>query len=185
MKWNKRKSGFWGVAMLLLTAAACQQNGSAVSSPSDIRLKMPERPAAQATAPENTISTAAVKPKTLTEQGNKYRIDPFKPLFIAPVGEDKRPVIGSKPMTLPFDLSQYRLTGVLKGRGGALALVEDAAGRGHVLSPGRVFVDQSMVVMSVQDTRVLFEERYTDTEGNERTRQRELKLESPKTRQSS
>lgn len=186
MKWDVRSTLVPALGILMMLGA-CRPAAGPASARNDIRLKMPERPAVQAPMPSIGFSEAvpATRKGQTAEQDDEQKIDPFRPLFVAYRSDGAETVVGSRPSTPPFDLSGYRLTGVLKGPNGALALVEDATGRGHVLSPGRTFGDTGMVVVEIRDTGVLFQERYVDTEGNPGTRQRELKRESADARRSS
>ena len=110
------------------------------------------------------------------------KIDPFEPLF------KEKPEIKSgsptyaetnrKPtMALEkIDLSQLSLTGIILAVSGNKALVQEASGRGHVISTGTSIGIHGGRVTEVQKDRVIVKEKMKDVMGRIFFQETELKL---------
>lgn len=135
--------------------------------------------------------TAAPLPKGDTDKYVAYnqagRIDPFEPLFKE---EPKAPA--PKPVALKseapprqltplerMDLSQLKLVGIVRVGGGSKALVEEASGKGYIITKGTFIGIHSGKVVDILPDRIVVEEKDEDIYGNVTILKRELKFQRP------
>jgi type IV pilus assembly protein PilP len=92
------------------------------------------------------------------------RRDPFVPL-----SRIRRPLTESKEPATPlesYDLSQFRLVGVIVGKGASKAMVVAPDGKSYVIAKGVRIGKNSGVVIEINGDAVLVEEKYYDFSGN-------------------
>jgi len=92
------------------------------------------------------------------------RRDPFVPL-----SRIRRPVSESVEPETPlqsFDLSQFRLIGVIVGKGASKAMVVAPDGKSYVLAKGVKIGKNNGVVMEINSDAVRVMEKYYDFSGN-------------------
>ncbi len=124
------------------------------------------------------------------------KVDPFEPLF-KPEEEEEEPAedesaeeatTAEKPKKkkrIPrtplerMDLNQLKLVGIIRAESGNRALVEEASGKGYIISKGTYIGIHSGQVARILRDRVIVEEEYEDIRGEITTRERELKIEKP------
>lgn len=124
------------------------------------------------------------------------KIDPFEPLFKPPKPEEappeEEPAEESETADKPrkkrriprtplekMDLNQLKLVGIIRAESGNRALVEEASGKGYIISKGTYIGIHSGQVSEILKDRVVVEEEYEDIKGEITTRKRELKIEKP------
>ncbi|MGD9329738.1 MAG: pilus assembly protein PilP [Desulfobacterales bacterium] len=134
---------------------------------------------------EAVAETQSTKPKRMP-YNPVGRIDPFAPLY----KEDKekvpqqvvaRPKVPERPRTPleKLDLGQLKLTAIVTTQGFKKALVEEASGKGYVVSLGtKIGLERGSVVEIAQD-RIIIEHKDEDEFGKENSKKRELKLQKP------
>lgn len=112
------------------------------------------------------------------------KIDPFVPLFKEePV---KTPQSGTKrekrepstPLEM-VDLSQLKLTAVLRSPSGLRAMVEDPAGKGYIIGIGTYIGTHSGKVVKIMKDRIVVEEEIEDALGHIVNQDTELKFQKP------
>jgi len=92
------------------------------------------------------------------------RRDPFVPL-----SRIRRPMESPDEPETPlqrYDLSQFRLAGVIVGKGASKAMVIAPDGKSYILSEGVKIGKNSGVVITISSESVLVEEKYFDFSGN-------------------
>ncbi len=161
----------------------------------------PEAPEAPAAAPPVEVETpppaeVAEAPAPVLETGmadifgkegrlysSKGRVDPFEP-FLHKAEAKATPgiqqILQIRPPRTPLekvDLSQLKLTAVLQTSGQTQALVEEASGKGYVVTEGTYIGTQGGRVSKILKDRVVVKERYLDVFGKIAVRDRELKLQ--------
>jgi Tfp pilus assembly protein PilP len=111
------------------------------------------------------------------------KIDPFAPLFSEDRGsaDDSMDSKPKRPLTPleKIDLSQLQLVAILRTQNGNKAMVEDATGKGYVLTPGTFIGINSGKVKQILRDRVVVEETKKDFLGKQTIDTRELKLQKP------
>lgn len=130
--------------------------------------------------PKSEISLINTKVVPLYDPAGK--IDPFEPLF------KETPKIKSAPWTYTdtgrkpttelekIDLSQLRLTGIILAASGNKALIQEASGRGHVISKGTYIGTHGGRVSGVLRDMVIVEEKMKDVTGRLFIQKIELQL---------
>jgi len=114
----------------------------------------------------------------------KGKIDPFEPLF-----KEKKVVaqteVKKKKKRIPrtplerIDLSQLKLVAIVLAKSGNRAMVEEASGKGYVISTGTYIGTNSGKVVKIDKDRVVVAEEVEDVTGNVSIRNSELKLPKP------
>lgn len=117
------------------------------------------------------------------------RVDPFEPLFReepeAPPAattekkdEPEKPARRLTPLER-LDLSQLKLVGIIRAPSGDRALVEEASGKGYIITRGTYIGIHSGQVVEIQENAVVVEEKHEDVFGDVNIRRRELKFQRP------
>lgn len=166
-------------------------SGTAVSSSSD---------ASQIPPPEVVGKTDTIQKKS-DEAGQKPligdagpaavsynpagKIDPFVPLLkdeSAKALQAEKPKREKREPTTPLemiDLSQLKLTAVVRTPSGLKAMVEESTGKGYLVGMGTYMGIHSGKVVNIQKDRIVVEEEVEDALGNIVTRNTELKFQKP------
>jgi Tfp pilus assembly protein PilP len=112
------------------------------------------------------------------------RLDPFNPFLYKPEPEvtateqEQLQIRAPQTPLERMDLAQLRLTSVLRMAGRSRALVEEATGKGYVISEGTYIGNKGGQVSKILPDRVIIEEKYLDIYGKVAARERELKLQN-------
>lgn len=111
------------------------------------------------------------------------KIDPFEPLFKETPeiksGSPQHADTGGNTALEKIDLSQLKLTGIILAASGNRALVQEATGRGHVISKGTPIGTHGGRVAGVLQDKVIVKERMKDVRGKFFFQETELKLNKP------
>jgi type IV pilus assembly protein PilP len=75
-----------------------------------------------------------------------------------------------------IELSQLKLVGIIVSPDGNKALLEDATGKGYVISNGSYIGTNAGKVVEIQKDRVIVAEEVQDARGNVTIQRKELKL---------
>ncbi len=140
----------------------------------------PPPPAGAASPPSDSLKSSL--PGTLPHYNPVGRVDPFSPLFKdEPTGGAAKKKKPQRPLTPleKIDLSQLKLVAVLRAESGNRAMVEDASGKGYVLTNGTYVGINSGRVVKILSDRVVVEEQLEDYMGRTLKTERELKLQKP------
>lgn len=140
--------------------------------------RIPKDTPDERTVPANSLLAQNTPP----EYNSKNKIDPFQPLF-----EDKPQVDNDQFIPIDagrtkktalekIDLSQLKLTGIVLAAGGNKGLVQEASGRGHVISQGTYIGTRGGRVTGIQKNRVIIEEKLKDLYGKIYIAEKELRL---------
>ncbi|MFH0727581.1 MAG: pilus assembly protein PilP [Pseudomonadota bacterium] len=113
------------------------------------------------------------------------KIDPFAPIFkdTPPVEEEsvEKKIVRRRPLTPleKIDLSQLKLVGVIRAESGNRAMVEDATGKGYVITKGSYVGIYGGRVVQIERDRAFIEEEVEDIFGKISATRKELKLQKP------
>jgi type IV pilus assembly protein PilP len=77
------------------------------------------------------------------------------------------------------DLSQLKLVGIIRAQSGNRALVQEASGKGYIVTKGTYIGIRCGRVSEIEKDKVIVEEEDIDFSGEITTRTRELKLQRP------
>jgi type IV pilus assembly protein PilP len=114
------------------------------------------------------------------------KIDPFMPLFKeGPKAKVETPQKVEREKRIPrtplerIDLSQLKLVGIIQSSNGNKGLVEEASGKGYIISIGTYMGTNGGKVIEISKDRVIAEEEVDDVLGKLTLQKRELKLQKP------
>ena len=120
------------------------------------------------TAPVSQAPSPEVKEEEKKEAEFVYiaegRRDPFVPLSAI-----RRPLeVSTEPATplQSYDLAQFRLVGVIVGKGASKAMVVAPDGKSYVLAKGVKIGKNNGVVIEITSDVILVQEKYYDFSGN-------------------
>ena len=125
-------------------------------------------------------SLMGAKEKFYTRKG---RIDPFEPFLRAPEPEtsaDTQAELNRRVPRTPLekiDLSQLKLTGVLRAEGKTRALVQEVSGKGYIVDEGTYIGNKGGQVSKILKDRIMVSEKALDVFGKITVLERELKLQ--------
>jgi type IV pilus assembly protein PilP len=145
-----------------------------------------EQPKVPVKAVQKPVSSSTVKlvPAPLTSQFDfSGKKDPFKPdssLLVAnaPVSDDlKKTLRGGLPIH-SFDVSQFRLIGIVTGAKENQAMVVDPNGKGYVLKPGMTIGKNDGKITAINISGVDVVEQFKDDGG--RVRKENIRISLPK-----
>ena len=75
-----------------------------------------------------------------------------------------------------FELTQYRLLGVITGKGESKARVKAPEGKSYILTEGVRIGKNAGVIIDINSQVILVEEKYFDFSGNVRTNIQEIRV---------
>lgn len=113
----------------------------------------------------------------------KGRIDPFEPFLRKPEADVAAGGTSKLKQRVPrtplekIDLSQLRLTAVLRMPTRTKALVQESSGKGYVINEGTYIGNKGGQVSKILKDRMMVEEKYLDVFGKISVREREMKLQ--------
>jgi len=183
-----------------LLATGCDSGTEKPVKKTVVRQKIMTSPKAKAPGPEKATSsaaTAASQPAagrsaqntrlaSIKPYSSVGKTDPFVPLFRKNEAADDQSVASPRkkrkkrvPRT-PLervDLSQLKLTGIIRSPQGNKALVEEATGKGYVVGVGTYLGNQGGKITEILDDRVIVEEEIENPLGEIKKVPRQLKLQ--------
>uniref|UniRef100_A0A7C4ML33 Pilus assembly protein PilP n=1 Tax=Desulfatirhabdium butyrativorans TaxID=340467 RepID=A0A7C4ML33_9BACT len=114
------------------------------------------------------------------------KIDPFQPLIREePVEKASLDSKTQRKKRIPqtplerLDLSQLRLTAIIRTASGYRALVEESTGKGYIIGVGTYLGLNGGRVVAIHKDRFVLEEEIEDALGNVKTEQRDIRLPKP------
>ena len=138
------------------------------------------------TAENNSDLVEASLKELASTYDPKGRFDPFEPLFKeepeAPVAQSKKSERKHRIPQTPLEriaLSQLKLSAIIRAPSGNRALVEDATGKGYVVTNGTYIGLNSGKVVQITKDRVIVEEEIENVLGELTLKNSELKLQKP------
>lgn len=113
------------------------------------------------------------------------RFDPFEPLFKEEPESEPQVTGKKKTKRLPqtplerVSLSQLKVSAIIRAPSGNRALVEDATGKGYVVTNGTYMGLNSGKVIKIEKDRIVVEEEIENVLGELTLKNTELKLQKP------
>lgn len=180
---NKSNSSLAVALVCALLFAACSKEQTPAPAPE------PTQPikaaAAQPKPVQKQASSAALRlPPPLVNQFDfSNKKDPFKPFVAAKVETKNTPAARKRALrnALPihsFDVSQFKLIGIITGGRENQAMVTDPGGKGYVLKVGMSIGKNDGKIISISSNGVGILEQFTDDNG--RVRKENIKLTLPR-----
>lgn len=175
--------------------AAAQQPESKVKTAQKTTLKPKTKLAAVTTQAESEAKdkkmvaslAPTVQKLVLLDSTNVYnpqgKVDPFEPLFQekAAVVLPRKKIKTRKRLTPleKLDLSQLQLVGVIRSLSGNRALVEDAAGKGYVVTKGTYIGTRYGKIVEILADRIIVAEEVENIYGKVSVQKRPLIIQKP------
>jgi Tfp pilus assembly protein PilP len=134
---------------------------------------------------ENDLSFTVEKTTRWPELYNpENKIEPFMPLFReGPKTEMSQKIEREKRIPRTplerIDLSQLKLVGIIQSSSGNKGLVEEASGKGYIISLGTYMGTNGGKLVEMSKDRIIIEEEVDDILGKLTLQRRELKLQKP------
>jgi len=147
-------------------------------------VKTTSSPAAlQPSAPDPAAEIAKMQSEAIPAYDPHGRIDPFIPLFkdegpLAGAEKERKGRIPRTPLEM-IDLGQLKLVAVMRTPRGNKALVEEASGKGYIVTKGTYLGVNSGKVVKILKDRIIIEEEVESIVGKSTIQERELKLQKP------
>lgn len=119
-------------------------------------------------SPAKQVPAPVVQEEETRQEAFVYVTDGRRDPFV-PLSRIRRPIETSNEPATPlqsYDLSQFRLAGVIVGKGASKAMVIAPDGKSYILSEGVKIGKNSGVVITINSESVLVEEKYYDFSGN-------------------
>jgi type IV pilus assembly protein PilP len=130
------------------------------------------------TPPKKKEEKAAVEkkepPYTYNPVGKR---DPFKPFLV--LGPKKPSPTARLTPLQRYDVSELKLVGILKGPTGYRALVEDASGKGFIVTKGTLIGHENGRVNEIRKDRVIVKQTYKDIFGQIKDKEISIRLRKP------
>lgn len=146
-------------AFIFSGLVGCSEEPSPTPQPKVTKVKTP--PAKQVVVPDVKAEEEKEAEFVYVTEGRR---DPFVPLT-----RIRRPLVASAEPATPlqrYDLSQFKLVGVIVGKGASRAMVVAPDGKSYILAKGVKIGKNNGVVISINSEVVLVEEKYFDFSGN-------------------
>ena len=176
---NKPAQFLCAALVCMLTVSACKKEQPPPPA------AHPKKPApVQAKAIQKPVSSAQVAAAPASSQFDfSKKKDPFKPFITvkaAPAdnaGPSGRPLRNALPIH-SFDVSQFKLIGVISAGKDSQAMVTDPGGKGYVLKTGMTIGRNGGKVIAITSRNVDVLEQFRDDNG--RVRKETIKLTLPR-----
>ncbi len=159
--------------MLLIgtVVAACSDSGKMPTTATPIATKPTTSPVtSRVTSSATTTVVETVQPVyTYNPAGRR---DPFAPIITK---EEKKAKAGDRPPLERYNLSEFKLTGLIWQGFGYNALVEGPDGKGYVVRVGTIMGPNRGVVKKITQEKMVIEEKFKNFSGG--TERKEIVIE--------
>ena len=163
-----------GIALLLIWGC---EGGSKPAKPTVVKRQRPERLPAQKKEEKVAEKVTDQKKEPVYSYNPAGKRDPFKP-FITLGPKKQIPTARLTPLQR-YDVSELKLVGILKGAAGYRALVEDASGKGFIITKGTPIGRENGRVKEIHDDRVIIKQTHKNIFGEIKEREISIRLKKP------
>lgn len=178
---------FIAALVIMLMGSGCEFLGGLLGTSEKPRVAPPTRaktppPARPAAAPPAPAEKAPAAPEAISPddviKAEEFRYvsaekrDPFRPFIVLARAPGEPPL----PPLQRYEIAQLRLVGIVLGGDRSRAMVEDASGKGYVVSRGTRIGRRNGVVVRIEKDRLIVEEQYKDSAGNLKSKEVSMKL---------
>jgi len=167
---------------LLMTA--CGKDQEQTSVPPKPPVQMPKAAVAQGKPVQTQVSSSLrIIPSSVNEFDFSTKKDPFKPFVAVKTETRNSPELNKRTLhdSLPihsYDVSQFKLIGIITGGRESKAMVTDPGGKGYVLKVGMLIGKNDGRIVSINLSGVEVLEQFKDDNG--RVRKEHIKLSLPR-----
>jgi Tfp pilus assembly protein PilP len=147
--------------------AGCSDSGkpSAVQTPSSVKPK-------QQVITQGTPTAIEQKPQAVYSYNPAGKRDPFSPIVVR---DDRKIQSGDRPPLERFNISEFKLTGVVWGGFGYSAMLEGPEGKGYFVHVGTIIGQNKGVVKKITKDAMVIEEKFKTISGE--TDRKEIVIE--------
>ena len=173
----------WLFALALLPGCSKPEESPQAKAPSQAPQAKPGSPAA---APvQKRLSSVSANPAQLDFHNRTDPFKPFAPVVAAPApaqAKGEQPVVpaGDQLPIQSFEVSRFKVAGIIAGLKENRALILDPNGKGYVVQQGMLIGNNSGVITRITASSVEVVERFKDEKG--KTRKRTIMLTLAKKR---
>jgi type IV pilus assembly protein PilP len=135
---------------------------------------------------EPTTTAVVAAAATRMPYNSIGKVDPFTPLYKEEAEKKAQAVVvkpkGPERPRTPLeklDLGQLKLTAIVTTKGYRRALVEEATGKGYVVTVGTKIGLERGTIIEIEQERIVIEHQTEDDFGKAASQKRELKLQKP------
>lgn len=159
---KKRTERTAGMLMSLMAAMAVLLSGCTESPKAPTPAPGPAAPKAQP-QPITPIQPKPEAPKAEEKPAPAYsynpggRRDPFKPLISR---EEKKAKVADRPPLERYNISEFKLTGIVWGGFGYNAMLEGPDGKGYFVRVGTIMGPNRGVIKKITKSSIVIEEKY-------------------------
>jgi type IV pilus assembly protein PilP len=168
---KKRSKSILLLALFLLlgvSASGCSRSNQApASAPKPVAVTPVQKPISLATP--TAVEEKALAPYSYNAQGRR---DPFASIIVK---EEKQAKLGDRPPLERFNISDFKLAGVVWGGFGYNAMMESPDGKGYFIRVGTVIGLNKGIVKKITQDRIVIEEKFKNFSGE--TERREIVVE--------
>ncbi len=171
-KYSKR-AVFWVLSLLVgIVVISCSESGKAPSpTATPITAKPSEKPVSQPTP-----TLIEQQPPQIEYSYNPAgRRDPFAPIIER---EEKQAKTSARPPLERYNISDFKLTGIIWGGFGYNAMVEGPDGKGYFVRVGTIMGLNRGVVKKITQNKMVIEEKFKNFSGE--TESKEIVVELQK-----
>lgn len=175
-KYQDRTRGFSALALLLLVTmlAGCSDSPKTTApsaAPPARGIAVQKQPIASAST-ATTLTQAEEKPADAYTYHAAGRRDPFAPIIMK---QEKKASVGDRPPLERYNISEFKLTGIVWGGFGYNAMVEGPDGKGYFIRVGTILGPNRGVVRKITQNMMVIEETFKNFAGE--TEHKEIIIE--------
>jgi Tfp pilus assembly protein PilP len=167
------KMTFAGFTLILLLITAgmvgCSDSGEPPKAQIPVAVKPIQQVITQAT---DTVAAIEQKPKVVTYYNPAGKRDPFSPIIVK---EDRKTLAGEKPPLERFNITEFKLAGIVWGGFGYSAMLEGPDGKGYFVHVGTAIGQNKGTVKKITQHSLIIEEKFKTISGE--TDRKEIVLE--------
>ena len=172
---NKTVAAISLFCAIILLSAGCEKFGKKPDPPPPPPQQQAVKPQQQAQAKPVQLQSSSIKlsPAPVNQYDFSTKKDPFKPFVVVKVDSPSEKTSGKKPLkvALPihnYDISQFRLVGIVTDTKGNKAMVMDPAGKAYVIKAGMTIGKSEAKISKIATTGVEVVEEFRDENGKSR-----------------
>ena len=173
---RKNLNSYAIILLALLTLSACKKKESPPPQPA-----AQPKPSAQVQKPVQKQASSAKSVQNPVPQFEVSKMkDPFKPYVVEQPKPAQTTRMRPSPDALPiesYDLSRFKVAGIIVGMKENSALVIDPAGKGYVIKKGMTIGSNRGVITRITASAIEVDEKYVEENG--RTKRRTVRLTLP------
>ncbi len=169
---NHVKTAITGFTLLLFLIAGAGIMGCSDSG------KPPEAKAPVSVKPKQQVITQATttvmeqKPQAAYSYRSAGKRDPFSPLIVK---EDRKALMGERPPLERYNISDFKLSGIVWGGFGYNAMLEGPDGKGYFVHVGTILGQNKGIVKKITQHTMVIEEKFKNISGE--TNRKEIVIE--------